>query len=239
MAVTPERIILDSVIVFECSAKLPPLCAALLVRGSEREGDGTPSLEPALADSCALPVPVVARPELHEPHTDVLSLLDMAKTEGLVAYAKMLVAERYVGSAFGWGRKGLECKVLKRSEGEDLDQAAIFMVPLKVLRNTGCNIARNFPLQQEAVHFRSDFSAVSMQDKALLRDVRIISERPQGKPARHVNTALDQSSLACSASLLHLRTSRPAQPDATNVKSSPNGSSQDLRWSSQGQTGSF
>ena len=62
----------------------------------------------------------------------------------------------------------------------------------KMLPNTGCDIARNFPLQQESVHFSLNFSAGSMQNKTFLRDVRIISKGPQGQPARHINTALDK-----------------------------------------------
>ena len=95
-------------------------------------------------------------------------------------------------SAFSWGRKRLEREVLQRPEGKNFDQATIFMVPLKMLPDTGCDIARNFPLQQESVHFRSNFSTGSMQNKTFLGDVRIISKGPQGQPARHINTALDK-----------------------------------------------
>ena len=67
-------------------------------------------------------------------------------------------------SALSWRRNGLERKVLKRSEGENLEQFPIFMVPLKMLPNTRCDIARDFPLKQETVHFRSNLSAGSVQD---------------------------------------------------------------------------
>ena len=95
-------------------------------------------------------------------------------------------------SAFSWGRKSLEREVLQRPEGKDFDQATIFMVPLQMLPDTGCDIARNFPLQQETVHFCSNFSTGSMQNKTFLGDARIICKGPQGQPARYVNTALEK-----------------------------------------------
>ena len=94
--------------------------------------------------------------------------------------------------ALGRGREALKRKVLQRTERKDLNQPTLFLVPLKVFPNVWRNIARNLPLQQETVHFCSTFDTASVQDETLLRNVWIVSKRPQGKPARHINGALGQ-----------------------------------------------
>ena len=71
----------------------------------------------------------------------------------------------------------MQREVLKRVEVEYLDWIAILILPLKVLTNTGSDIARDFSLQQETIDFCSNFRVRAMQDEALSSTVPRVPTR--------------------------------------------------------------